>query len=153
VVAVNPGWGDSVQAAKAGLLEIGDIFVVNKADRPGVNETVRDLTQMLELGGRRDWAPPIIPTVAATGDGIDALWDAIQSHRNHLESSGLLTSSRSRRLVSEMESALMAELRVRVRSSVPDNEWAQLTGQVAERLIDPWEAAAQLLSALGVASK
>ena len=85
LVVVNPGWGDSVQAAKAGLLEIGDIFIVNKADRPGVHETVRDLTQMLELGDHDGWAPPIIPTVAATGDGIADLWTAIKGHRDHLE--------------------------------------------------------------------
>ncbi len=152
LVVVNPGWGDSVQAAKAGLLEIGDIFVVNKADRAGVGETVRDLTQMLELGGERDWAPPIIPTVASTGEGVQSLWDAIGEHRRYLESSGRLVESRRRRLVAEMESALMSGLRSRLRSSVPEPEWIALTDRVASRDIDPWSAASQLLVALGVAS-
>ena len=77
VVVVNPGWGDAVQAAKAGLLEIADVFVVNKADRPGAADTVRDLEGMLELAGTTEWRPPIVCTTATTGDGIDDLWDAI----------------------------------------------------------------------------
>ena len=153
IVVVNPGWGDSVQAAKAGLLEIGDVFVVNKADRPGVHETMRDLTQMLELGGERDWSPPIIPTVASTGEGIDILWEAVEAHRRHLESSGELHSKRRQRLVSEMEAALMAELGLRVRASLPDAEWTRLTESVAGRRIDPWDAASQVLRTLGVASE
>ncbi len=153
IVVVNPGWGDSVQAAKAGLLEIGDVFVVNKADRPGVNETIRDLTQMLELGGERDWAPPVIPTVAPTGEGVADLWEAVSDHRRHLEASGKLQSLRSARLVAEMEAALMASLRGRVQATVPDNDWSELTSGVAGRRIDPWSAATQLLEALGVASE
>ncbi len=152
LVVVNPGWGDSVQAAKAGLLEIGDIFVVNKADRPGVNETVRDLTQMLELGGERDWDPPIIPTVAANGDGLDELWAAVGNHRTHLQSSGLLDQMRADRLVAEMEAALLTSLRHKVHSGIPTDEWNALTDDVASRSVDPWSAAAQLLEALGVAS-
>ena len=148
LVVVNPGWGDSVQAAKAGLLEIGDVFVVNKADRSGVGETVRDLTQMLELGGHHDWSPPIVATVGSTGDGIDELWDAVESHRAYLTTSGLLATNRSRRLVLEMEASMMAQLRARVRSSVAEAEWVAVTDQVARRGIDPWSAAAQLLSAL-----
>lgn len=145
LVVVNPGWGDSVQAAKAGLLEIGDVFVVNKADRPGVHETVRDLTQMLELGGEQAWNPPILPTVAGTGEGVEEVWAAIRDHRAYLESSQSLVALRNRRLVAEMESSLMAGLRDRVRSSVSEEEWAQLTDKVTTRRIDPWSAAASVL--------
>ncbi|MGA9594516.1 MAG: methylmalonyl Co-A mutase-associated GTPase MeaB [Acidimicrobiia bacterium] len=145
IVVVNPGWGDSVQAAKAGLLEIGDIFVVNKADRPGVHETIRDLTQMLDLGATEVWEPPILPTVAATGDGIPELWRAIADHRRHLEESGGLTEIRSRRLVAEMESYLMGELRKRIRQAISEEQWAELTARVAQRAVDPWSAAARLL--------
>lgn len=148
LVVVNPGWGDSVQAAKAGLLEIGDVFVVNKADRPGVSETVRDLTQMLELGEHRDWSPPIVATVGSTGSGTDELWEAVRSHRHYLEASDLLVADRSRRLVREMEASMMNQLRTRVRSSVAEDEWADVTDQVARRGVDPWSAAAQLLSFL-----
>lgn len=148
IVVVNPGWGDSVQAAKAGLLEIGDIFVVNKADRAGVGETVRDLTQMLELGGKRDWPPPVIPTVASTGDGVAELWKAVRQHRSYLADSGRLDESRERRLIEEMELALVAGMQRRVRASVPDDRWAELRHQVATRAVDPWNAADTILSAL-----
>jgi LAO/AO transport system kinase len=150
LVVVNPGWGDSVQAAKAGLLEIGDVFIVNKADRPGVHETVRDLTQMLELGEEAGWSPPIIPTVASTGEGVAELWDAIQRHRDHISESGRLAEVRRRRLITEMEAALLAGMRRRVRSSVPEQTWSDLRQEVADRRLDPWNAAGQLLAALPV---
>ncbi len=148
VVVVNPGWGDSVQAAKAGLLEVGDVFIVNKADRPGVHETVRDLTQMLELGANGGWSPPIIPTVAATGEGVAELWDAVGRHRRHIQETGELAEVRRHRSVAEMESALLAGMRQRVRSSIPAETWAEMTDQVGERQLDPWNAAANLLRVL-----
>ena len=148
VVVVNPGWGDSVQAAKAGLLEIGDIFVVNKADRQGVHETVRDLTQMLELGAQPGWAPPVLSTVASTGEGIDELWKAITDHRSHVTESGELLATRRCRLVAEMDSAVVAGLRKRIETSVPPATWEELTQQVEQRLIDPWSAAGRLLASL-----
>src|SRR3954470_15908148 len=88
IVVVNPGWGDEVQAAKAGLLEIADIFVVNKADRPGADVTVSDLGGMLELSPGRGWKAPIVRTVATDGDGVDELWEEIRAHRAMLESDG-----------------------------------------------------------------
>ncbi|MEZ5141716.1 MAG: methylmalonyl Co-A mutase-associated GTPase MeaB [Acidimicrobiales bacterium] len=80
VVVVNPGWGDAVQANKAGLMEIADIFVINKADRPGVADTRRDLEQMLELSSPSAWRPPIVATTAASGEGVDELWRVIGDH-------------------------------------------------------------------------
>ena len=77
VVVVNPGWGDAVQANKAGLLEIADVFVINKADRPGTEETGRDLERMLDLTAPAGWRPPVLATTAVTGDGVDELWQAI----------------------------------------------------------------------------
>ena len=74
VVVVNPGWGDAVQANKAGLLEIADVFVINKADRPGADETRRDLERMLDLTAPAGWRPPVLATTAATGEGVDELW-------------------------------------------------------------------------------
>ncbi len=153
IVVVNPGWGDSVQAAKAGLLEIGDIFVVNKADRPGVSETVRDLTQMLELGGERVWSPPIIPTIASSGEGVAELSAAITGHRRHIEETGQLDVDRRTRLTTEMESALLIGMELHLRSSVPEAAWAEVTDQVAKREVDPWSAASRLLSILRVASE
>lgn len=148
LVVVNPGWGDSVQAAKAGLLEIGDIFVINKADRPGVPETKRDLTQMLELGQPRSWAPPVIPTVASTGEGIEELWQAVADHRRYLESTGRLTELRETRLVAELEAALLDGMRSRVRAAVDGPAWVEMTERVAHRKTDPWSAAAELLAGL-----
>src|SRR6478672_9129404 len=98
VVVVNPGWGDSVQTAKAGLLEIADVFVVNKADRAGVAETQSDLAGMLELSSRRTWQPPIVRTVATTGKGVDELFEAIAEHKAHLEATGDAATRRRDRL-------------------------------------------------------
>ena len=88
VVVVNPGWGDAVQANKAGLMEIADVFVVNKADRAGAGDTVRDLVQMLALAPREDWQPPVVETIATTGEGVDRLWEEIGRHHDHLAASG-----------------------------------------------------------------
>ena len=98
VVVVNPGWGDAVQTAKAGLLEIADVFVVNKADRPGAAEAASDLAGMLELSSRRAWRPPIVRTVATMGVGIDELFDAIAAHKAHLETTGDADARRRARL-------------------------------------------------------
>ena len=148
LVVLNPGWGDSIQAAKAGLLEIGDVFVVNKADRAGVNETMRDLKQMLELGGHGEWWPPVIATVASTGEGIDELWGAVADHRTHLESSGELGLMRRRRLLSDVETAVAAAVQLRVRDTLEHPEWEAMVAQVTERRLDPWTAARRLLASV-----
>ncbi|MHB8244687.1 MAG: methylmalonyl Co-A mutase-associated GTPase MeaB [Acidimicrobiales bacterium] len=103
VVVLNPGWGDAVQANKAGLLEVADVLVINKADRPGVTETRRDLVHMIQLTGEMEWTPPIVETVASSGDGIHELWAAICTHREHLDSEGRLERRRRRRMADEME--------------------------------------------------
>src|SRR3990170_1950541 len=89
LVVVSPGWGDAVQAAKAGLMEIADVFVVNKADRPGAKDAVRELKQMLDMSDA-DWRPEVIETVATKGEGIDELWAAIEKHRAWQEEHGTL---------------------------------------------------------------
>ena len=108
IVVVNPGWGDEVQAAKAGLLEIADIFVVNKADRPGADVTVSDLAGMLDLSSHRGWKPPIVRTIATTGDGVAELWETIRGHRSFLEADGAVEARRRARLVDELR-GLVAE--------------------------------------------
>jgi len=144
VVVLNPRWGDSVQAAKAGLLEIGDVFVVNKADRPGVDDTIRDLRQMLELGGEREWWPPIVPTVATRGEGITDVWVAVADHRRHLEEGGRLEARRRARLVDEVREAVGAAVRRRVRGRLDDQAWTKLIDEVAQRSLDPWAAARRI---------
>ena len=108
VVVVNPKWGDAIQANKAGLMETADIFVVNKADMPGAAQSRRDLEQMLDLSTPGDWRPPILETVAATGEGVEALWAEIGRHRAFLAEAGLLewpiTAFTLRRRWSELSS-------------------------------------------------
>ncbi len=146
VVVVNPGWGDGVQAAKAGLLEIADVLVVNKADRAGLHETVRDLAQMLELGGERPWTPPVIETVATEGTGIDELFDAIERHRAFLGTDGRLAARRTARLRNELRSIVHARLADQVDDVCAGAEFESLVTRVAERSIDPYAAAAELVT-------
>ena len=145
VVVVNPGWGDGVQANKAGLLEIADVFVVNKADRPGADGATRDLEQMLELSGERPWRPPIVSTVATEGTGIDAVFDAIGAHRAYLEADGELDRRRRERLADEVRAVVLARLALRADDVCAGPTFDALVARVADREIDPASAAATLL--------
>ncbi|MCX7621137.1 MAG: methylmalonyl Co-A mutase-associated GTPase MeaB [Acidimicrobiales bacterium] len=146
IVVLNPGWGDAIQANKAGLLEIADIFVVNKADRPGTKETVRDLEQMLELSGRRDWIPPIVTTVATSADGVDELWEQIGRHGKHLIASGELMRRRTDRLTDELHRILAERLLQQARELGRGERFNQLRAEVVAGNLDPWTAADELLS-------
>jgi LAO/AO transport system kinase len=145
VVVVTPGWGDGVQAAKAGLLEIADVFVVNKAERPGADATVRDLTQMLELSGERTWEPPIVETVATESRGIDELLNAIQAHRAYLESDGRLEQQRERRLRNELRAIVIERLARGVDDVCSGEQFDALVSRVMARELDPHSAADLLL--------
>ncbi len=145
IVVVNPGWGDAIQAAKAGLLEIADVFVVNKADRPGVTDTVRDLEGMLELSGARAWRPPVIETVATTGAGIDELFDAVAAHRTHLEMSGDAERRRRARLGDELRGLVAAEMREHADAVCTGPAFDAVVEEVAARTRDPYSAADALL--------
>jgi LAO/AO transport system kinase len=146
VVVLNPGWGDSVQAAKAGLLEIAEVFVVNKADRPGTKDTVREIRQMLDLS-EGEWRPDIVPTVATKGEGIDDLWAAIEKHRAYQEEHGLLEARRRRRIRREIEAIVSERYRERITSEAAVLV-EELTGEVAARRMDPYAAADRVASAL-----
>jgi LAO/AO transport system kinase len=148
VVVVNPGWGDAVQANKAGLLEIADLFVINKADRPGARETRRDLDLMLDLSAPGDWRPPIISTVAQTGEGTDELWEAIGDHRRHLLDSGRLEVLRRRRLERELRQIVTARLEARVESAAASDGGAGVNDAMAAGELDPYSAADRLLDAV-----
>jgi LAO/AO transport system kinase len=147
IVVVTPGWGDGIQAAKAGILEIGDVFVVNKADRAGVDDTVADLRTMLTMGPDRAWTPPIVPTVAERGDGIAELWSAVVEHRGHLARSGLLDEGRRRRRRSELEVALVAAFSRQAAELAAGGPGADLVARVEAGDLDPWTAAELLLAA------
>jgi LAO/AO transport system kinase len=144
VVVVNPGWGDAVQANKAGLLEIADVFVINKADRPGLDDTRRDLERMLDLTDAAGWRPPVLATTAETGEGVDELWDAISDHRAHLVESGTLDTRRAARVGDELTHILAALLLERTRAAA-GAQIEEVAAQVAARSVDPWTAAEQLL--------
>ena len=146
VVVLNPGWGDGIQAAKAGILEIGDVFVVNKADRPGVRDTVADLKAMLAMDDAAPWASPVVTTVAATGEGIDELWAAVGRHREYVAESGLLEARRRTRRRGELETALTAAFRRRARSMLTADDGAGVLAKVLAGDIDPWTAAESILS-------
>ncbi|HEY8217423.1 MAG TPA: methylmalonyl Co-A mutase-associated GTPase MeaB [Acidimicrobiia bacterium] len=145
VVVVNPGWGDAVQANKAGLLEIADVFAINKADRPGVDDTARDLAQMLELSAPRSWTPPVVQTIATDGTGVDALHDAIQAHRAHLEHDGELGRRRQARARDEIRSIVVARLTSGAASACEGPAFEALVERVVQRELDPYRAAEELL--------
>jgi LAO/AO transport system kinase len=150
LVLLAPGMGDGIQAAKAGILEIGDIYVVNKADRDGAHQVRRDLRNMLALADRDEdaWKPPILETVAHTGQGVDEVVEKIDKHRAWLESSGELVRRRVRRARDEIEAIAVTALRerwneghVRAGTDLLD----RLAGRVADGESDPYTAADALL--------
>jgi len=147
VVVVNPGWGDSVQANKAGLMEIADVFVINKADRKGVADTRRDLEQMLELSNLDDsaWHPPILPVIATTNEGVEEYWAAVVAHRAAIEASGELARRREFRVGEELREIVARRLEQRARELTTGERWDQLQADVVARVIDPWTAADEML--------
>ena len=151
VVVVNPGWGDAVQANKAGLMEVADLFVINKSDRPGVRETRRDLEQMLELTGETSerpddgWRVPILATVATSGDGVAEVWDAVMAHRSHADASGELDRRRRFRLGEELREIVARRLEQRAREVCTDARWDEIVDRVGAGDVDPWSAADEML--------
>ncbi len=143
LVILTPGWGDGIQAAKAGILEIGDIFVVNKADRPGVRDTIADLRSMLALGGDLGWEPPIVETIASRGSGVADVWEAIERHQAHLGKAGIEKARRARRRA-ELGTALAALIRQRAGKALETGLGAELAASVERGDTDPWTAADQL---------
>ncbi len=147
VVVVNPGWGDAVQANKAGLLEVADIFVINKADRPGASDTRRDLELMLDLShvsGLEDdsgYRPPILMTTATDGEGVAAVWDSVLAHREHLTSSGQLSTRQAARLRYEITNRVEAQLHVEASAAIDRADLSEalspikLAAQITDRLL------------------
>jgi len=148
LVVVAPGMGDSVQAAKAGILEIADIFVVNKSDRPAAHEAVRDLRTMVAMGnwGEGSWRPPIVSTVAVAGTGMDDLTEKIGAHWSWLASSAELARRRRARAREEVAAIAVAVLRGRLGGLPGDSRLDELAGRVAAGQLDPYSAADELVS-------
>jgi len=145
VVVVNPGWGDAVQANKAGLMEIADLFVINKADRPGAPETHRDLEQMLDMSQLGDWRPKIVTAVATKDEGSEEVWAAIGEHRRFLEESGQLQERRQRRIAEELREIVARSLEERARQMCAGPDYERLYQRVLSREIDPWTAAGAII--------
>lgn len=147
-VVVNPGWGDAVQANKAGLLEIADVFVINKADREGAEDTRRDLELMLDLSELGDWRPPIVKTVATSGEGLDELLDAVSGHRRHVEASGELSARRARRIRDELRTIVVERLHEQAGELCGGEPFEEAASAVQARRLDPYAAAGKLLGDL-----
>jgi LAO/AO transport system kinase len=149
MVVVNPGWGDSVQANKAGILEIGDLFVINKAERPGAAETERDLLGMLELSAIPDdaWRPPVLRTSAFSGEGVAELWATVLQHRDRQRADGSLERRRAARVDREVREIVVRLLErvalVRCRGPAYD----ALLAEVTSRRVDPHAAAERIAGA------
>jgi LAO/AO transport system kinase len=154
LVLVAPGMGDGIQAAKAGILEVADVFVVNKADRDGADQTVRDLRYMQSLGGRHSeagaWRPPICRTVASreTDNGIDVVLEKIDAHREWLESTGEGHRRRAERAAREIEAIALAALRERMGDVHGSAALGTLAEQVVAGRTDPYRAADELVASL-----
>ena len=147
MVLLAPGMGDAIQAAKAGILEIGDVYVVNKADRDGADQVRRELRNMLSLAERDEdsWRPPIVQTVAQTGQGVDEVVEKIDKHREFLESSGELERRRVRRARDEIEAIAVTALRRKWGNVHERTELDDLAEKVVAGDTDPYSAADSLL--------
>ncbi|MFC7310133.1 methylmalonyl Co-A mutase-associated GTPase MeaB [Streptomyces monticola] len=151
VVLLAPGMGDGIQAAKAGILEIGDVYVVNKADRDGADATARELNHMLGLGESRgpgDWRPPIVKTVAARGEGIDEVVEALEKHRAWSEERGVLVERRRARAAREVETIAVTALRERIADLRGDRRLDVLAERITAGELDPYAAADELVAGL-----
>jgi LAO/AO transport system kinase len=150
VVLLAPGMGDGVQAAKAGILEVADVLVVNKADRDGAARTVRDLEDAIAMGARdtpAGWRRPVVSTVAVRGTGLDELVAVLDAHRAWLDGSGERVRRRRARAAAEIEAVTVEQVRRRIGG-------LRATGALADRVVagelDPYRAADELLEASGV---
>jgi LAO/AO transport system kinase len=151
VVMLAPGLGDGIQAAKAGILEIADLYVVNKADRDGATQTVRDLKSMLVLGEKREpgvWKPPVLSTVSSKNEGIEELVETLDKHHAWMQDSGELEDRRRRRAAEEIETLAVTALRQRI----GDLRGGELLGDLAAEVLagktDPYSAADRLVAAV-----
>jgi LAO/AO transport system kinase len=146
VLVLMPGSGDSIQALKAGVMEIPDVIVVNKADHPLTDTMVREIRGVLSLGPKTGWRVPIVRTEAARGEGIDELVQRVEEHRTHIKAEGTLEERRRRNLMNEVMELATVRMRRRLDESVrEDPEVRQLLDEVVARRLDPASAAARLL--------
>ncbi len=145
IVVTVPGLGDTVQTLKAGIMEIGDLFVVNKADRPEADRTVTEIKMMLGLSPEREWRPPVLTTVAVSGEGIEEVLAAVRAHRAHLEASGGLRRRRRERRRAEVLRAVEGRIRQEVLTRAQEGGlFEEILEAVADGRLDPHSAAERL---------
>ncbi len=150
ILVLMPGSGDEIQAIKSGIMEIGDIFVVNKGDLPGANKTATEILNSLDLAtSEGGWKPPVIVATAETGAGMNAVWQAVGEHQQYLESTGLLEERRKSKIQAELEELVAEIARSNVKSSLEQAPHLQeLLVQVVSRQVDPHSAAEELVQEL-----
>jgi GTPase len=147
IVVLAPGLGDAIQMAKAGILEVADLFVVNKADRDGAGDVVRELRQMLHLGAARPWDPPVLATTATDGNGIDELWSEIDRHGAWLGSSGTLAADRETAVIHEVRALAAERSAEAVQAQLAADD--ALRARLRDRELDPYAAAEELIGRIG----
>jgi LAO/AO transport system kinase len=147
VVVVTPGWGDGVQVAKAGVMEIGDVIVVNKADRGGAADSVRELEEMLRLAPPDGWRPPVVTTSATTGEGLAGLTDALDGHRAAVEAGGSDERLAARR-IRDLRRVLVESIQEAIGPLLESDFGREVEAEVASGATDPWTAAARLRQAI-----
>ena len=146
VLVLMPGSGDSVQALKAGIMEIPDVIAINKMDHPAAKTMLNEVRSILALDRDRDWRPPIVLTEATRGEGVPELWEKIEAHRAHLEESGLLDERRRRNLAGEVFAVASARAKVHLEHAVSDDpELRRLLDEVQRRELDPLSAVREIL--------
>jgi LAO/AO transport system kinase len=146
LLVLMPGSGDSVQALKAGIMEIPDVIAINKSDHPAAKTMLNEVRSILSLGGDRDWKPEIVLTDAVSGEGVPELWEKIVAHRTHLEESGQLEARRARNLAGEVFSVASARAKRHLEHVVQDDpELRRLLAEVQSRELDPLSAVREIL--------
>ncbi len=146
LLVLMPGSGDSIQALKAGIMEIPDVIAVNKRDHPAAKTMVNEVRSILALDTEREWKPPIVLTEAVTGEGVPELWEKMAGHRRHLEESGTLADRRAANLAGEVFAVASARAKARLEVAVAeDEELRRLLGEVQRRELDPLTAVREIM--------
>ena len=146
LLVLMPGSGDSIQALKAGIMEIPDVIAVNKRDHPAAKTMLNEVRSILALDTEREWKPPIVLTEAVTGEGVTELWEALVEHRRHLEESGTLADRRATNLAGEVFAVASARAKARLEAAVgEDEELRRLLGEVQRRELDPLTAVREIM--------
>jgi GTPase len=146
LLVLMPGSGDSIQALKAGIMEIPDVIAVNKRDHPAAKTMVTEVRSILALDTERDWRPPIVLTEAVRGEGVDELLAAVEEHRAHLDETGTLAERRARNLAGEVFAVASARAKARLEEAVAeDEELKRLLGEVQRRELDPLTAVREIM--------